>query len=71
MKKFFIGRDYDLINITNEYKKSFLGYSLKSKKDLKKELLYFMDENKLNKRLILKYFALIILDNPNLRKSLL
>ncbi len=70
MKKFFfIGRDYDLINITNEYKKSFLGYSLKSKKDLKKELLYFMDENKLNKRLILKYFALIILDNPNLRKK--
>ena len=70
MKKFFfIGRDYDLSYLTNEYKKTFLGYSLKSKGDLKKGLLYFMDENKLNKKLLLKHFALIILDKPNLRKK--
>ena len=45
MKKFFfIGRDYDLINITKENKNNFLGYCLKSKNDLKNELLYFCDE---------------------------
>lgn len=70
MKKFFfIGRDYDLSNLAKVYKKRFLGYCLKSKKELKNNLLYFKDEKKLNKKLISKYFALIILDNPNLRKN--
>ena len=33
--------NYDLINITKENKNSFLGYCLKSRNDLKNELLYF------------------------------
>ena len=43
MKKFFfIGRDYDLIDITKKNKNKFLGYCLKSKKDLKKKFVIFL-----------------------------
>lgn len=70
MKKFFfIGRDYDLSKLARDNNKKFLGYCLKSKKELKSDLLYFSDEKNLNKKLLSKYFALIILDNPNLRKK--
>ena len=70
MKKFFfIGWDYDLSNIIKDNKKKFLGYCLKSKKELKHNLLYFCDENNLDKVLVSNFFALIILDNPNLRKK--
>ena len=70
MKKFFfIGRDYDLINITKENKNNFLGYCLKSRNDLKNELLYFCDEKDLKKKLKSNFYALIILDNPKLREK--
>ena len=42
MKSFFLLEDYDLIDITKN-KNKFLGYCLKSK-DLKRNLLYFCDE---------------------------
>ena len=60
MKKFFfIGRDYDLINITKENKNNFLGYCLKSKNDLKNELLYFCDEKDLKKKLKSNFMLLL------------
>tara|TARA_B100000242_G_C43048900_1_gene489836 strand:- start:879 stop:1505 length:627 start_codon:yes stop_codon:yes gene_type:complete len=70
MKKFFfIGRDHDLIDITKKNKNKFLGYCLKSKKDLKRNLLYFCDEEKLIKNLKPNFYALIILDSPKLRQK--